>query len=52
MDNQLTIRLPKRLIKATLVVALVAAVISPIAVSASHVFDDVDDSNVFHNDIA
>lgn len=52
MDNHLTIRLPKRLVKATLVLALVAAVISPIAVSASHVFDDVPDSNVFHEDIA
>ena len=52
MDNHLTIRLPKRLIKATLVLALTAAVITPIAASASHVFDDVPDSNTFHEDIA
>lgn len=51
MDKHLTIRVPKRLIKATLVLALVAAVISPIAVSASHTFDDVPDTNLFHEDI-
>ncbi len=52
MNKYLTIRLPKRLIKAALVMTLAAVVISPIAVSASHVFDDVDDSNTFHEDIA
>jgi hypothetical protein len=40
------------MIKAALVLTLVAAIISPIAVSASHVFDDVPDSHTFHGDIA
>ncbi len=52
MDNHLTIRVPKRLIKASLVLALVAAVISPIAVSASHTFSDVPDESIFHEDIS
>ena len=52
MEKHLTIRLPKRAIKAALVTLLVAAVVSPIAVSASHVFDDVPDDHTFHNDIA
>ncbi len=52
MDKHLTIRLPKRLIRAALVLMLAAVVIAPVAVSASHVFDDVDDSNTFHDDIA
>ena len=52
MDKHLTIRLPKRLIKAALVLALMAVVISPIAVSAGHQFTDVPNEQTFHDDIS
>jgi hypothetical protein len=51
MERYLTIRVPKRLLKAILVVTIVGAVIAPIAVSASHTFTDVTDANVFHDQI-
>jgi hypothetical protein len=51
MERYLTIRVPKRLLKAVLVLTIVGAVIAPIAVSASHTFTDVTDNNVFHDHI-
>lgn len=52
MDNHLTIRVPRRLLKAALILTIVGAVIAPIAVSASHTFTDVPDNHVFHDNIA
>lgn len=52
MSTHVSIRVPKRLIKAALVLALVGAVITPVAVSASHQFTDVPDTNIFHDSIA
>lgn len=51
MDRNLTIRVPRRLLRAFLVLSLAAVVIAPIAVSANDVFDDVPDTNTFYDDI-
>jgi hypothetical protein len=52
LDKYLTIRVPRRLVKAALVLTIVGAVIAPIAVSASHQFTDVPDTEIFHDNIA
>lgn len=52
MDKYISVRVPRRLVKAVLVLTLIGAVIAPVAVSASHQFTDVPDTNIFHGDIA
>jgi hypothetical protein len=42
---------PKRLLKAALILTIVGAVIAPIAVSASHQFTDVPTTHIFHDNI-
>ncbi len=51
MDRFVTVRIPKRLLRIFLVVAVTTAVVAPVSVFASHTFTDVSDSNVFSEDI-
>ena len=52
MDQFVSIRIPRRWLKAAATLLVVAAVLAPVAVAASHQFTDVPDSNIFHGDIA
>lgn len=52
MDNFVSIRIPRRWLKAAAVLSVVVAVLAPVAVVASHQFTDVADSHIFHSDIA
>ncbi len=51
MRKDITIRIPRRVLRTALILAISAFVIAPIAVSASHQFTDVPDTNVFHDNI-
>ena len=50
-DKSFTIRVPKRWVRTAMVVATTALIVAPLTAIASHTFNDVGDSNTFHNDI-
>lgn len=52
MDQFVSIRIPRRWLKAAAVLAVLATVLTPVAAAASHQFTDVPNSNVFHSDIS
>src|SRR5690606_9127051 len=52
MDETIyTIRVPKKWLRIGLTALITTLVVAPITAYASHVFNDVGDSNVFHEDI-
>ncbi|MEA2003154.1 MAG: S-layer homology domain-containing protein, partial [Actinomycetota bacterium] len=52
MDQFVSIRIPRRWLRSAVVLLLIGAVLTPVAVVAAHQFTDVPDSNIFHDDIA
>jgi hypothetical protein len=51
-DEHLVVRIPRRWMRMGIVALVTAAITVPLTAIASHTFDDVPDSNIFHDDIA
>jgi hypothetical protein len=50
-DKSLTIRIPRKWVRAAMIAGVLALVMAPLAAVASHSFTDVPDDQTFHSDI-
>jgi hypothetical protein len=51
-DKSFTIRVSKRWVRISMIVAATALIVAPLTAIATHTFNDVPNSHTFHNDIA